>query len=209
MKAFQLLYEILNPKYNPFLNLFEDIEKRVVKEKDRGDWVEKEEMWTVSGDDETPMKSAYSPEGDYIGNVDTVKMLLKKGITKFEKTHPDHCVVSIGFNPEENKWYGWSHRAIYGFGIGDKCKVGDCGFVPSNADEFIKQLKSMYSKYDLEKDQKDPSGNEKGLGVMVKGKGPRSTTHFEPYPKWGRGEWTAKTLDDAKQMAIDFAAGVS
>ena len=27
--------------------------------------------------------------------------------------------------------------------------------------------------------------------------------------KCGRGEWTAETLDDAKQMAIDFANGVA
>jgi len=27
--------------------------------------------------------------------------------------------------------------------------------------------------------------------------------------KCGKGEWEAKTLDDAKQMAIDFAEGVS
>jgi hypothetical protein len=34
--------------------------------------------------------------------------------------------------------------------------------------------------------------------------------HFEPYPfKWGRGEWTAKTMDDAMQMAIAFAQGVA
>ncbi len=27
--------------------------------------------------------------------------------------------------------------------------------------------------------------------------------------KWGRGEWTAKTLDDAKEMAINFSKRVS
>lgn len=26
------------------------------------------------------------------------------------------------------KWYGWSHRAMYGFGIGDKIKKGDCAY---------------------------------------------------------------------------------
>ena len=26
---------------------------------------------------------------------------------------------------------------------------------------------------------------------------------------WGKGEWIAETLEDAKQMAIDFANGVS
>ena len=30
------------------------------------------------------------------------------------------------------------------------------------------------------------------------------------YPeKWGKGKWTAKTIEDAKQMAIDFARSVS
>jgi hypothetical protein len=28
----------------------------------------------------------------------------------------------------DGKWYGWSHRAVYGFGIGDKVKTGDCAY---------------------------------------------------------------------------------
>lgn len=29
---------------------------------------------------------------------------------------------------------------------------------------------------------------------------------FIPFvKKWGKGEWVAKTLEDAKQMAIDYA----
>lgn len=33
---------------------------------------------------------------------------------------------------------------------------------------------------------------------------------FNRYPKsYGKGEWTAKTMEDAKQMAIDFNEGVS
>ena len=33
---------------------------------------------------------------------------------------------------------------------------------------------------------------------------------FNIYPeRYGKGEWEAKTLEDAKQMAIDFAGGVS
>lgn len=33
---------------------------------------------------------------------------------------------------------------------------------------------------------------------------------FYPYPKtWGRGEWKAKTLEDCKQMALDYYEGVS
>jgi len=34
--------------------------------------------------------------------------------------------------------------------------------------------------------------------------------NFTPYPKnWGRGEWTALTMDDAKQMAMDFVRSLS
>lgn len=33
----------------------------------------------------------------------------------------------IGFSEKEQKWYGWSHRAIHGFKVGDKCKDGDLG----------------------------------------------------------------------------------
>ena len=33
---------------------------------------------------------------------------------------------------------------------------------------------------------------------------------FCVYPeKWGKGEWVAETIEDAKQMAIDFARNIS
>ena len=76
----------------------------------------------------------------------TMKFFAKHGISKVYNG-------SIGFSEKEQKWYGWSHRAIYGFGVGSKIKKGDCGY---------------------------------------KGKA-----------------WTARTLDDAKQMAKDFADEVS
>ena len=49
---------------------------------------------------------------------------------------------SIGFSEKEQKYYGWSHRAIYGFGIGDIVKEGDViaesfsvGFEAKNLDD--------------------------------------------------------------------------
>lgn len=72
-------------------------------------------------------KGYYSDlDGGYVGNEDFVKTLLKKGIVP-EKAQQDHNTCSIGFCDEEQKWYGWSHRAMYGFGIGHKCKKGDSG----------------------------------------------------------------------------------
>ena len=41
------------------------------------------------------------------------------GITKFNG--------STGFSEKDQKWYGWSHRAIFGFKIGDKIFEADYG----------------------------------------------------------------------------------
>lgn len=54
----------------------------------------------------------------------------KKGKTKHKKFLDKHGIkserVGLGFSEKEQKWYGWSHRAIYGFGIGSEVKDGDC-----------------------------------------------------------------------------------
>lgn len=52
-----------------------------------------------------------------------------------ESTHEDflekHGIKSkgtaIGFSEKEQAWYGWSHRAIFGFKVGYVCKKGECG----------------------------------------------------------------------------------
>ena len=73
------------------------------------------------GDGLLPMVNCYTPSGDWIGDKRMAHLLFAKvGIRHAEKTAGDHCVCSIGFNPANQKWYGWSHRAIVGFGIGDK-----------------------------------------------------------------------------------------
>ncbi len=36
-------------------------------------------------------------------------------------------VACFGFSETEQKWYGWSHRAFFGFGIGHVAKRGDIG----------------------------------------------------------------------------------
>lgn len=76
-------------------------------------------------------KTAYSKSGDYIGHPRwAYRAVHRYGIHHFEKTAPDHCVCSIGYSPVYRKWYGWSHRAIFGFKPGSRIKKGDCGFVP-------------------------------------------------------------------------------
>jgi hypothetical protein len=89
----------------------------------------------------------------YIGNIRFAYFLTN--LNSLQGTSKDSKTVSVGYNPKERKWYGWSHRAKYGFGIGSTVKKGDIAYVEE------------------------------------------------------KGEWTAKTLEDAKQMAIDFAENIA
>ena len=115
-------------------------------------------------------KSAYTPTGDYIGNSrDAHHLIVKKGI-KPELRTPTSNVCSIGFCEAEQKWYGWSHRAIYGYGVGDIVKEGSCPATSGWTDEYLAEHPE----------------EDKGLPVG-----------FE-----------AKTLDDARKIAIAFAESV-
>ena len=89
------------------------------------------------GGDDFVMRSAYTPDGDYIGDPKTARRLVVKRGIKPEKINPDHNVCSIGFCELDNKWFGWSHRAIYGFTIGDTVKEGDCTNSSGWSDEYI------------------------------------------------------------------------
>ena len=90
-----------------------------------------------SGGRDFIMKSAYNQNGDYIGNSVLAYRLCKKRGIRTEKVDPSHSVCSIGFCEKERKWYGWSHRARYGFGVGDEVKEGDCCASSGWIDEYL------------------------------------------------------------------------
>lgn len=168
------------------------------------------------------MKVAYTPSGDYIGNPKIAHLLCKKRGIAPEKISPDHNVCSIGFSETEQKWYGWSHRAIHGFGIGAEVKPGDIAYQPSDAEDFRLDCIRFWDDDGHEKVHafEDHEKELGGLGVRTqweyadtipnkKLRGTR-TGVFSAYPEtFGRGSWTAETLDDAKQMAIDFANDIA
>jgi hypothetical protein len=64
------------------------------------------------------VKSAYTKTGLYIGDEKDAIRLFKLGIVP-EYVSKSSNVCSIGFCAKEQKWYGWSNRAIAGFAIGD------------------------------------------------------------------------------------------
>ncbi len=72
------------------------------------------------------MKTAFTPNGEYIGNPRfAYRLVVKRGI-KPELISPKSNVCSIGFCAKQKRWFGWYHRAIHGFKIGDVVKKGDC-----------------------------------------------------------------------------------
>ncbi len=84
------------------------------------EWLHSDEMPAIR------MTSAYNPHGEYIGTARNAHYLcVKRGIAPI-KANPKHSVCSIGYCSRDGKWYGWSHRAIYGFKVGDTIKKGDC-----------------------------------------------------------------------------------
>ena len=85
------------------------------------------------------MKIAYTLSGDYIGDPRVAYRLCKKLGIKPEKADPSDNVCSIGFSVQNQKWYGWSHRAICGFGIGSVAKEGDSCTMPGWVDEYVKE----------------------------------------------------------------------
>jgi hypothetical protein len=173
------------------------------------------------------MKSAYSLiDGSYIGNCKDADYYERKGIMPQSK--PGCKIASIGFCKKDQTWAGWSHRAIYSFGIGSKVKKGDCAYKPTDPQDMLDDMIRFWVDDESENvtadiiteqklDVEDPHGDRDGVGILLKTERTRkkdnkllTSTHWSPYPKkWGKGEWEAKTLDDAKQMAIDFSDGVS
>ncbi len=162
VKVSRLLYTALRrglPGMEKFAATFDT--KKVISERKylTDGYVVRKELVDVSEvDDEEPeleMTRAYTPSGDYIGEPRDARRLCRdRGIAP-EKISSGHCACSIGFSRKNGKWYGWSHRAIAGFKVGDKVTKNNAAYKPK------------------------------------------------------KGVWTAKNIDDAKQMAIDFAEGVS
>ncbi len=140
---------------------------------------------------------------------------------KPERIRPDDYSCCIGFSEKEQKWYGWSHRGIHGFAVGDQVEKGDCAYLAKDPNDYLDDMRRFYDDEDYHERTWAYHGDKNGvLGVWivwtynheVPNVDIRGTDnhHFSPYPKeWGKGAWTAQTLEDCKQMALDYYEGVS
>ena len=175
---------------------------------------------------------AYNTDGKYVGDCDHAIFLMTIGVTEQVQPHSEQGgTCCIGFNPAEQKWFGWSHRAIYGFGIDSKVSFGDCAYVPKDPEDAERAFRAFWDdgveRFYEETGKtwisqiKDVVHNVEQEGVLgftyykdsVCKENPLESighTGFDPYPNpFGRGEWVADSMEDAKQMAKDFASGVS
>ena len=80
---------------------------------------------------------ARTATGEYIGTPRIAAFLVRRGIAP--ELIPGNRVCSIGFCDREQKWYGWSHRAIYGFGIGDVVSEGDCTNSSGWTEDYLRE----------------------------------------------------------------------
>lgn len=168
------------------------------------------------------MTSGYNASGHYIGSEETTKYLVEERGISPETMDGNDGVCCIGFCEKDQKWYGWSHRAIFGFGIGSVIKRGDCGYLAPNAEAYGQQMLDFFVDEDSwHKDRKhSPFVNADGeRGVLLEAiytdKVPneklRGTKYelFRRYPeRFGRGEWVVESMDDARIAACDFAEAV-
>jgi len=67
------------------------------------------------------MRSARTNQGNYYlgSSRDAYCLFVTLGLTEVQPG-PDCNVCTIGFSKSEGLWYGWSHRAIVGFGRGHR-----------------------------------------------------------------------------------------
>lgn len=98
------------------------------------------EWWKVNEEEEpTKMVAAYSLSGNYIGSINDAYFLCRKMGIRPEVSKTGNNTCSIGFSKKDNKWYGWSHRAIFGFGIGAVAQEGDCCVSSGYIDGYLEE----------------------------------------------------------------------
>lgn len=159
------------------------------------------ELWkSYINDSGTYMISAYSKDDYYIGDPSEIARLYEEyGICEDLSTYnKDNKCISVGYSPKNNKYYGWSHRAIRGFSIGSEVRKGQNGYKPRTIEEMSETCGCLgednkCTDYYLDRD------SEYDIVYCSEGNCPYSL---------GRGEWKAESLADAKEMAMNFAYDV-
>lgn len=111
------------------------------------------------GGNEKPleMSKCFTLDGAYVGDWRMGEFLIKSGI-QAELIDKTHKVCSVGYCAREAKWYGWSHRAMCGFGLGnklfeeryifsDQTPFVECGKVTITSDAQARKAACNFANY--------------------------------------------------------------
>lgn len=124
-------------------------------------WAEKWDDRAYGGNGDLRVHSYRNKSGDLISvrynnkRPGLIKVISRLGIVP-ELACKEHKNCSVG-KGDDGKWYGWSHRAIHGFGVGDMVfdeKFGDDstpfkkhGTVPIETDQQAKTAAMNFARY--------------------------------------------------------------
>lgn len=129
----------------------------------------------------TTRKAYTYPGGTHIGNFKHGKLICETMKIKPELASPEMTTCTIGFCEHEQKWYGWHHGLIAGFGIGAQATHLINAPTHKSPPEDTPSKELPYRKRPL--NQNTAKNIVKKAEIIT----------------------TAKTLDDAKNMAICFS----
>jgi len=205
----------------------------VISETKKPGYVIRKELIEYEGCDAVEIDSAYTLGGARIGDVGMARVLCEERKIIPELVTPDSTICTIGWCNHQQQWYGWSHRAVCGFSVGSEVKRGDCGYVSDTPEGLIEDRYIFFgdiSKEVAEEKRREcqilpdrsgirilhsptmiPIVTVDGLDSALDGGDVGEVRDITPgfsIRKCGRGEWIAESLEDARQMAIDYAAGV-
>jgi len=112
--------------------------RKIGEPDDMGTWELRDEEWRVGandlpldvddpGDPWCRIRSAWTKTDPpvYVGDEEMARHIIDNlGIVPEYRTAGSN-VATIGYCALEQRWYGWSHRAMCGFAIGDVIREGD------------------------------------------------------------------------------------
>lgn len=156
-----------------------------------------------------------------IADPSIIDVLAKEEITEVYSTFGgENPVANYGYSPNKQCWYGWSHRGMCPFKVGSQVKFGDVAYEGATKEDYEKSQLDFWAgeneqyledghieplddkKFWVAAKYTDDVPNEKLRGLYY--------THLCYYPKtYGKGEWTAETLEDAKEMAMTYAKNIA
>lgn len=101
-----------------------------------------ERMYSTNPDiNDLTMESYYNEDGVFIDCVPSglVQVLIEYEVEPIPRD-PGHHMCSIGFSKKNQKWYGWSHRGMFGFGVGHKVTVEEAERLGVEVDSVAETL---------------------------------------------------------------------